>query len=72
MTCNYYSGFSLKNEKKIFGEYIKENDFTISGFSYGAIKAFEDVLKSDERVDLLQLFSPAFFKRKVKNLLECN
>lgn len=69
MTYNYYSGFSLKNEKEIFAEFIKENDFTVSGFSYGAIKAFEDVLKSDERVDLLQLFSPAFFQTQSEKFI---
>lgn len=62
MTSKYFSGFSLENEKEIFSEYLIENDFTVSGFSYGAIKAFEEVLNSDERVDLLQLFSPAFFQ----------
>ncbi len=58
----YYSGFCLENEKELFDEYLIENDFTISGFSYGAIKAFEEVYHSKKRVDLLQLFSPAFFQ----------
>ena len=62
MISKYFSGFSLKNEKEIFSEYLVENDFTVSGFSYGAIKAFEELLETDERVDLLQLFSPAFFQ----------
>ena len=31
-------------------------------FSCRAIKAFEEVLNSNQRVDKLQLFSPAFFK----------
>lgn len=37
------------------------------GFSYGAIKAFEATqvaLTNGERVDTLQLFSPAFFQTK--------
>jgi len=63
---NYFSGFSLENEEKLFSEYIIKNDFTISGFSYGAIKAFEEVLNSNQRVDKLQLFSPAFFQTKDK------
>ena len=60
----YFSGFSLKGEKELFKEYIIENDFTVSGFSYGAQKALEYVLNTDTRVDLLQLFSPAFFNNK--------
>ena len=60
----YFSGFSLKEEKELFKEYIIENDFTVSGFSYGAQKAFEYVLSTNNRVDLLQLFSPAFFNDK--------
>lgn len=60
----YFSGFSLKGEKTLFKEYIVENDFTVSGFSYGAQKAFEYALSSKNRVDLLQLFSPAFFQDK--------
>jgi hypothetical protein len=62
MKSNYFSGFCLKNEKELFCDYLVENDFTISGFSYGAIKAFEEALNCDNRVDLLQLFSPAFFQ----------
>ncbi len=62
MTYKYFSGFSLKGEEKLFEQYLIENDFTVSGFSYGAIKAFEYVLESEKRVDTLQLFSPAFFQ----------
>lgn len=61
---NYFSGFCFQNEQELFSEYLVQNDFTISGFSYGAIKAFEYVLASTSRVDLLQLFSPAFFQDK--------
>lgn len=63
---NYHSGFSLKDESKLFDEFIIKNDFTVSGFSYGAIKAFEEVLSTNLRVDKLQLFSPAFFQTKDK------
>lgn len=62
MKSKYFSGFSLENEKELFSEYLIENDFIISGFSFGAIKAFEEALSSDKRIDLLQLFSPAFFQ----------
>jgi hypothetical protein len=63
----YFSGFCLENEKELFKEYMIENDYTINGFSYGAIKAFEFALASsamDIRVDLIQLFSPSFFNDK--------
>ncbi len=64
-TCKkYFSGFCFENESKLFREYLVENDFTVSGFSYGAIKAFEEVLNSSARIDKLQLFSPAFFNDK--------
>ncbi len=69
MISKYFSGFSLKNEKEIFSEYLVENDFTVSGFSYGAIKAFEELLETDERVDLLQLFSPAFFQTQSEKFI---
>ena len=51
-------------EKELFKEYLIENDFTVSGFSYGAQKALEYTLSTNNRVDLLQLFSPAFFQDK--------
>ena len=65
----YFSGFCLKNEKILFKEYIEENDFTVSGFSYGAIKALEYTLNSislGDRIDKLQLFSPAYFMDKTE------
>jgi len=62
MRFRFFPGFCLKDEKEIFNNYLIENDFTISGFSYGAIKAFEYILNSKKRFDLLQLFSPAFFQ----------
>ncbi len=69
MISNYFSGFCLKEEKELFSEYLIENDFTISGFSYGAIKAFKKALNTQERVDLIQLFSPAFFQDKDKKYI---
>lgn len=65
----FYSGFSLKNESHFFDEFIKKSDYSVCGFSYGAIKAFLHVkaqLASGKRVDTLQLFSPAFFQTKTK------
>lgn len=62
----FFSGFCLHNEKELFSECIKQNDFSVAGFSYGAQKAFDFVLNSPKRVDLLQLFSPAFFQDKDK------
>ncbi len=65
--AQFFSGFSLKDEAYLFQPYIKENDYTICGFSYGAIKAYKAVkeaLQNSKRVDTLQLFSPAFFQTK--------
>lgn len=59
---NYYSGFCFKEESELFDEYMQKSDFVICGFSYGAIRAFENALSSQKRVDKLQLFSPAFFQ----------
>ena len=70
----FYSGFSLKNESHFFNPLIDFSEYTVCGFSYGAIKAFEHVkeqLACGKRVDRLQLFSPAFFQttsKQFKNL----
>lgn len=63
----FFSGFSLKDEEHFFDAYIDKSDFSVCGFSYGAIKAFDYTCKQLEegkRVDTLQLFSPAFFQSK--------
>ncbi|WP_455756140.1 pimelyl-ACP methyl ester esterase BioV [Sulfurimonas sp.] len=63
----FYSGFSLKNEKVFFKDYIKDSEYSACGFSYGAIKAFEYIkeqLACGNRIDTLQLLSPAFFQTK--------
>lgn len=63
----FFNGFSLKNEEHFFDAYMLKSDFIVSGFSYGAIKAFEFTckqLENNKRVDTLQLFSPAFFQSK--------
>ncbi len=62
----YYSGFSLKDDSSFFDQYLKQSDYNVAGFSYGAIKAFEYTYSCKERVDTLQLFSPAFFQTKPK------
>ncbi|PRM97353.1 hypothetical protein CJ670_05435 [Arcobacter cryaerophilus gv. crypticus] len=65
MICNnFYSGFCFKNECELFKDYLEIGDFIISGFSYGAIRAFKQALESQTRVDKLQLFSPSFFQNK--------
>ena len=63
---NFYSGFSLIGEEEIFDSFLDRKDFCVSGFSLGAIEAFEYVLNKKERVDKLQLFSPAFFHDRAK------
>jgi len=65
----YFNGFSLKGEKVFFKEKLIDNDFTVAGFSYGAIKAFEYVYNSTERIDRLILFSPAFFQNHKKSFI---
>lgn len=63
----FFSGFSLTKESYLFDKYIKNNAYTICGFSYGAIKALrytKEQLACGNRVDTLQLFSPVFFQTK--------
>lgn len=60
----FYSGFSFTNEADLFDEYLLRDAYTVAGFSYGAIKAAEHVAASSDRIDRLQLFSPAFFQDK--------
>ena len=65
----YFSGFLLNNEQEIFKEYLIDSDMSVSGFSYGAIKAFEYVYNSSNRVDRLILISPAFFEDKTSSYI---
>jgi hypothetical protein len=60
----YFNGFALQDEAHFFDDIIDNGQYVISGFSYGAIKAFKEALNSTTRVDKLQLFSPAFFQSK--------
>ncbi len=65
-TKRFFSGFSLENEEELFNDYLIKNNYTIAGFSYGAQKAFEYALHTQNRVDKIQLFSPAFFQNSDK------
>ena len=58
----FYSGFSLVNDQRFFDSYLRHSDYTVAGFSYGAIKAAHHAANSTSRIDTLQLFSPAFFQ----------
>lgn len=60
----YFNGFCLSGEEVLFESYLNQSDFTVAGFSLGAIRAFEYTLTCKERIDTLQLFSPAFFGDK--------
>ena len=63
----FFSGFSLVDEEYLFDEYLNKSAYTVCGFSYGAIKALKytnEQLELGNRVDRLQLFSPAFFQTK--------
>ncbi|MEA1892101.1 MAG: pimelyl-ACP methyl ester esterase BioV [Campylobacterota bacterium] len=63
----FYSGFALQDEEYLFDDFLHSSEYTISGFSYGAIKAFhsaQKMLNMGKRVDKLQLLSPAFFQTK--------
>ncbi|MDD2790567.1 MAG: pimelyl-ACP methyl ester esterase BioV [Sulfurimonas sp.] len=65
----FYSGFSLTDESHFFENFIIDSDYCVCGFSYGAIKALKYVkeeLERAQRVDTLQLFSPAFFQTKTE------
>lgn len=60
----FFSGFGFQNEEGLFEPLLIQNDYTVAGFSYGAIRAFEYALASLERIDTLQLLSPAFFQNR--------
>ncbi|MFA6187782.1 MAG: pimelyl-ACP methyl ester esterase BioV [Sulfuricurvum sp.] len=60
----FYSGFSFTNGQHFFDHFIQESDYTVAGFSYGAIQAAQHAANTRSRIDTLQLFSPAFFQTK--------
>jgi len=66
MHSKYFSGFSLSKEEDLFDDYALKGDFTVSGFSLGAQQAFDFAINTSARIDLLQLYSPAFFHDKDK------
>jgi len=57
----YFSGFCLCEERELFKYYLENKDFVVAGFSKGAQDAVEYVLNTTNRIDKLQLISPAFF-----------
>lgn len=59
---SYFSGFGFEGEEPLFEEFVQKGRYNLSGFSYGAQKALEHALSSLERLQILQLFSPAFFQ----------
>ncbi len=67
----YFNGFSLCNEEEFFKEQLIKSNYAVSGFSYGAQKAFEYVYNNTtERVDRLVLISPAFFQNHKKSFIK--
>ncbi len=68
---HYFSGFSLQNEQELFDFWLKKcSKYCIAGFSYGAIKAVEEVYNLNKRVDRLVLLSPAYFNDKTKAFIK--
>jgi hypothetical protein len=61
---HFFSGFSLKGEEILFEAYLNKSDYTVAGFSKGAIEAVEFAKTSTMRIDTLQLISPAYFMEK--------
>lgn len=59
----FYSGFGFTDESKLF-DFLTPDQFTIAGFSMGAIKAYEEAFATQKRVENLVLISPAFFEIK--------
>lgn len=60
----FYSGFSLRDDRLFFDGLLKNGDYCVAGFSYGAIKAALYAAETSDRIDTLQLISPAFFQTK--------
>ncbi len=62
----FFSGFGFQEEAALFAPFLppRSAGFTVAGFSLGAIRAFEHVLLSRERIERLILLSPAFFENR--------
>ena len=73
MLIRFFSGFGFCNEAILFEKFFPKTSFFIAAFSYGSIEAIEFVLSSKKRIDLILLFSPAFFdfseEKKEKEIL---
>jgi pimeloyl-ACP methyl ester carboxylesterase len=65
----YFNGFSLQNEEVFFEPYLRQDAYSVAGFSYGAQQALEYVYHTQERVDRLMLLSPAFFQNQKESFL---
>ncbi|ANV97400.1 hypothetical protein BBW65_00560 [Helicobacter enhydrae] len=65
---NFFSGFCFQNEGVLFEHLANlQMPYSFSGFSYGSILAFRATLqslKNHQRVQKLNLFSPAFFQNQ--------
>jgi pimeloyl-ACP methyl ester carboxylesterase len=66
---NYFNGFSLEGESKLFDDLLLSSDSCVVGFSFGAQKAFEYVYENLKRVDRLILLSPAFFQTQKSSFI---
>jgi len=67
----YFSGFCFKDEYLFFQDNVNidfsKSDYVVCGFSFGAMRAFEFLLKYNKRIDKLILISPAFFNNTKNN-----
>jgi pimeloyl-ACP methyl ester carboxylesterase len=66
----FFSGFCLEGESELFSDWLVESDYTVAGFSLGAIRALEFTLQAAERIDRLLLFAPAFFQNRPRRYLD--
>lgn len=65
----HFSGFCFDGEEGLFSRFSDKRLYDVSGFSYGAQKACEEVFRRvsrGERVQKLLLYSPAFFEDKTQ------
>ncbi|PAF41679.1 pimelyl-ACP methyl ester esterase BioV [Helicobacter sp. 11S03491-1] len=65
----FFSGFCFHHEEVLFKRFLPKGIYDLSGFSYGAQKAFDEAYRricEGKRVQRLALFSPAFFEDKTQ------
>jgi alpha/beta superfamily hydrolase len=60
----FYSGFALSEDQHFFDPYLKQSEYTVAGFSYGAIKAAQYAQRHMSVSILFSFFPPLFFKPK--------